>query len=358
MNKKRSKLKILALFLVSVWIFTGCQEPIEEVIDPPADAVITANSNVATLLQRVSLNDGSDDNIVDSSSCISLVLPFTVNVNGLEIVVDSEDDLELIEDIFDEFENDDDLLEILFPITVILPDHSEFTIENEDALEDLAEQCDDDEDEDIECLDFEYPITVSTYDTINQTSSVIVLENDEDLYNLIEDLDEDELVGINFPITVILADSSTIEINNNHELEEIIEDVEDDCDEDDDDDYDNDHEVDTTLITPIVLEGQWIVASYDTAGNDITSDFEGFTLEFFEDGTMVATDGTDTFEGTWEEHVEDDLGIELVIEFDGSTLIKMLNDDWDVLEYSETRIELSDEDEVGNDTSVLILERL
>ncbi|MDH3709712.1 MAG: hypothetical protein OER04_07475 [Cyclobacteriaceae bacterium] len=356
MDKKRS-LNILALVLATVWIFTGCQEPIEEVIDPPADAVITANSNVANLLQRVSLNDGSDDNIVDSSSCISLALPFTVNVNGLEIIVDSEDDLDLIEDIFDEFENDDDILEILFPITVILPDHSEFTIENEDALEDLAEQCDDDEDDDIECLDFEYPITVSTYDTINQTSSVIVLENDEDLYNLIEDLDEDELVGINFPITVILADSSVIEINNNHELEEIIEDVEDDCDEDDDDyDDDDDHTADSLIVSDILIDGSWIVANYSDSGENETSDYNDFVLDFMENGGVLAVKDNNTIDGTWEE-ITDDGVQKLVLDFNEDVPFNEFNDDWDIVDVREDRVELQDVSEDGT-TDVLVFEKL
>ncbi len=371
MNVKRGILRFLMAIMLISGALISCQEPIEEIIDPPAESVIAPNSNIATLLQQVSLNDGSADNIVDSASCLSLAFPFTVNANGLEVTIDSEEDLELIEDIFDEFENDDDLLEILFPITVILADHSEFVIENEEAFEDLADDCNDFDDDDIECIDLEYPITVSTYDTVDQTSSVVVLEDDEDLYDLIEDLDEDNLIGFNFPITVVLSDSSTVIINNNDELEEIIEDVKDDCDEDDDDDdydddddddddgMDDDHDSDTTVVTMTILEGEWIVARFENDGETLTSEFEGFTLEFFEDGSMVADNGTDTIEGTWGEFVDDNVDVEVVLDFGSDTFFEQLNDDWDLVEITENRIELIEDDAVDDGTAkVLVLEKL
>ena len=357
--------RFFAIVLASIWVFFSCQEPIEEVIDPPADAVITANSNIANLLTRVSLNDGSNDNIVDSASCISLALPFTVNVNGLEVIVDSEEDLELIQDIFDEFIDDEDILEIVFPITVILPDHSQFVIENEDALEDLVEDCLEGEDDDIECLDLEYPITVSTYDTVNQTSAVIVLENDEDLYILLDELDEDELVGINFPISVVLADGTVIEINNNDELEEIIEDVEDDCDEEDDyDDDDNDHgdddddhNADTVIVSNILIEGKWIVANYNDSGENETADFEGWELEFFDNGGVVARKGEMVIDGNWEEFIDD--GIQkLALDFNQDVPFNEFNDDWDIVDVREDRIELQDVSGGDGTTDVLVFERI
>ncbi len=366
MNMMKTVFKFFTMLLVGSWVFFSCQEPINEVVDPPADAIIAPNSNIATLLQRVSLNDGSGDNIVDSASCLSLAFPFTVNANGLEIIIDSEEDLDLIEDIFDEFEEDDDLLEIIFPITVILADHTEFTIDNEDAFEDLVDQCSDFEDEDIECIDLEYPVTVSTYDTVNQTSSVIVLQSDEDLYDLLEELDNDNLLGFNFPISVLLSDSSVVVINNNDQLEEIIEDVADDCDEDDDDDDDDDydddddddnHQGDTVIVAPIIIEGDWIVARYDDAGADETSNYEGFVIDFAADSTVLATKGDDVIDGTWEEFTDD--GVQkLALDFNEDVPFNEFNDNWDIVDVREDRIELHDVSEEDGTTDILVFERL
>ncbi len=346
----------LALILIAL---TGCQDPVEEIIDPPENSIIEPNSSIATLLQRVSLNDGSSDNIVDSASCISLAFPFTVNANGLEIFVDSPEDLELIEDIFDEFDEDDDILEILFPVTVILPDHSQFTIDNKDAFEDLVDSCEDAPDQDIECLDFEYPISISTYDTVNQTSSVIVLDNDEELYGFLDDLDHDDLVGFNFPITVILADSSTVVITSNHQLEELIEDIEDTCDEDDDFDHHDDggHHADTVVVGNVITKGQWVVANYNDSGENETNDFQGYVLEFTADGAVTAVKDSQQLDGSWDEFIDNSIH-KVLIDFNEQVPFNELNDDWDLIEITETRMELRDVSGGDGSTDLLVLERL
>ena len=71
------------------FLILGCQNEIDETIEAPKEEVFNLVSPVADLVQRTALRDGSADNIVDGSSCSSLVLPITVIVNGLEISLDS-----------------------------------------------------------------------------------------------------------------------------------------------------------------------------------------------------------------------------------------------------------------------------
>ena len=138
----KKTLKLLGTVAISLMlILTGCRSEESELIESPENETLEANSRVADLLQRTAQNDGSEDNIIDGASCFDIELPVTVNVNGLEITVDSEDDLDLIEEIFDEFEDDEDELEIFFPITIVLADFTEVVLENPDQLEDFAEDC-------------------------------------------------------------------------------------------------------------------------------------------------------------------------------------------------------------------------
>jgi len=170
------------LLIMSLFYFSGCQNEVTEIIDPPADEVFTPVSPVADLVQRTSLRDGSDDNIIDGSSCTSLVLPIIVVVNGLEITLDSKEDFYTVEHIIDKFDEDDDLIEILFPVTVILADHSELILNDEDDLEDLIDQCiEGGEDNDIECVDFKFPLSISIYDSENQLADVITIDDDKEL---------------------------------------------------------------------------------------------------------------------------------------------------------------------------------
>ena len=69
-----------------------------------------------------------------------------------------------------------------------------------------------------------------------------------------ETLDENELVSFNFPLTLVLSDSTEVVVHSNDELEDLLEAVEDSCDEDDDDDYNDDDADDSDLIA-VLLDG-------------------------------------------------------------------------------------------------------
>ena len=215
---------IIALFL------GGCQEEVIEIINPQNDTTISSESPVADLVQKTAMKDGSVDNILDNSSCLSVELPVTVIANGVEVVINTEDDYKLVERIFDESSTDTDSLEFIFPIRMILADHTEVVVNNDDELEDLAEDCiEGGGDDDIECLDFIYPISISIYDGTNQVLDVVVIHNDEELHDLFESLKDEGLVSFDFPLT-LLVDSAEVLVNDNSELEDLIEEVADDCD--------------------------------------------------------------------------------------------------------------------------------
>ena len=293
------------LLLGLLLLFASCREEEFELIEGPQEEVLQANSKVANLLQRTSTKDGSNDNIIDNANCVSVQLPITVVVNGLEIIVDSEDDFETIEDIFDALDDDEDILEILFPITVILSDYAEIVISNADELEDLTEDCsgENEPDDDIECADIQYPVTASIFNSNNEVLDVITFNNDRDLYGFIDDLDDDDIVNLDFPITVVLFDGTEVRVNDLDTLEEVLDDASDDCDEDDDYDY-NDDDCDsctTEALTEVLATcPNWRVGSLERNDQDLEEQYEGYLFDFNADGTLEVTSGTGTFDGTWE----------------------------------------------------------
>jgi hypothetical protein len=226
--------------------FISCQDEISQIIEPTQGEALKVNANVTNLVQRTVTKDGSKDNIIDNASCLQVQLPVTVTVNEIEINVNSEDDFEVIEAVFDEFDDDSDHLEIFFPIEIILSDYSKISINTQEELEALIEDCggENEMDDDIECLDFVYPISLSMYNSENQLTKTVQIENDEQFYKLIDDIDDNDIVVANFPISVILYDGSERNIENMDILENVIEEVKDMCDEDDDNDYDDDDDDD------------------------------------------------------------------------------------------------------------------
>lgn len=133
MKKFFSYAGYLSLLIVAL-NFTSCQDEFEVIGGDAEEQPITANSSAGKLIENTSTKDGSFDNIVDGASCFDIKFPYTVQVNGLEITIDSREDLHLIEEIFDEVDDDTDFLEILFPITITAGDFTEITI---NSFEDL-----------------------------------------------------------------------------------------------------------------------------------------------------------------------------------------------------------------------------
>ena len=298
--------RLLLLFILGLAMWTtSCRQEESVLIEGSPNETLAANSNIASLLQNTASKDGSDDNIIDNASCISLDLPVTVIVNGLEVVVDSSSDFDTIEDIFDESDDDDDVLEIVFPITIVLSDFSEIEISNLDELKDFTDDCGGENqfDDDIECADIKYPVTASIFNANNEVIDTISLTSDEALYTFIDELDSDDVVSVNFPIAVILSDGTEVQASNLDTLEDILEDAKDDCDEDDDNDY-NDDDCDgctTNQLSEILLGcSDWGVDKLERNDQDLEDLYAGYQFNFESDGTLTATSSTDSFSGTWE----------------------------------------------------------
>jgi len=295
----------IAFALSMTLLTTSCRKEESVFIEAQPDQALEANSNVASLLQRTAMNDGSDDNIVDNSSCFNIELPATVAVNGLEIIVDSDEDFDTIEEIFDEFDDDDDSLQIMFPITIVLNDFTKVTINSLDEFKNYSDGCsgENENDDDIECVDIEYPVTASVFNSNNELIETINILNDKDLYDFVDDLEDDDIVNIGFPITVILSDGTQMEASNLDELESIIDNAKDDCDEDDDNDF-NDDDCDncTTNQLSDFLVGcsDWMVDKLELDDNDLEDIYVGYLFNFMADGTLSASTNTDSFSGTWE----------------------------------------------------------
>jgi hypothetical protein len=302
----KTQIKITFLFSLAFFVlFNSCRTEETEFIQAPPEETLVPNSVVASLMTQTTLNDGSNDNIIDNANCFSLQLPVTVIVNGMEITINSEDDYDDIEDIFDEFDDDNDTLEITFPITIILSDFSEIEINNYDELINYASTCngENESDDDIECLDFIYPISASIYNSNNEIISTLIFNNDNQLHQFLEDFDESDIVSINFPISVVLTDTTQITINNLAELQDTIELYDDICDEDDDYDYNDDdcNDCDTNQLEAILTGcSDWYVDKLERYGNDYDDVYDGYLFNFFNDGTISVLQDTNTVYGTWE----------------------------------------------------------
>ncbi len=347
MKKIIKNLMYLGLFSMAL-IFNSCQEEFEEVNGGSDQETITASSTTASLIKNTSTKDGSFDNIVDGASCFAINFPYTVEVAGIQITIDSIEDLHLIEEIFDEFDDDEDILEIIFPITITLGDFTEITIENKEALRELIAECTEGEDDDIECIDFVYPITLFTFDVNEQQTGSVIINSDKELRRFFEGLEDDDLVSIDFPITLKKFDGTEVMVSNNAELAAALDAAKDECDEDDDNDY-NDDDFSEERLDAYLVECPWLVRELKRDGTDQTDQYFEYLMNFTEDGAVTVRDREgNMLTGEWETSISDH-GVVLDLEFE---VLVDFNLQWLVYEVGEGRIKL-----FGDDNNKIILKQ-
>ncbi|NND15965.1 MAG: hypothetical protein HKN89_06535 [Eudoraea sp.] len=342
--KKFLQQSIYAVLLALALTFTGCQEEFEPLPDPDQEQqTLMANSATGQLIAGIASNDGSFDNIVDGASCFDIKFPYTVAVNGITLTIENEEGLHIVEEIFDQFDNDADYLDIIFPITITIADYSEIVIENLDQLRDLAEECiEGGDDDDIECIDFVYPITLYTFDLNEQQTGSVTVENDYQLRRFFAGLDDDDFVSIDFPITLVKSDGTEVLVGSNEELVQAIEMAKEMCDEDDDDDY-NDDDFTEERLRALLVECPWFVKEIERDAVSLTDQYFEYLFNFTEDGAVVVKDREgNMLTGVWDTRVTD-YHVKLIMEFD---ILVDFTLEWYVYEISPGKIKLyaSDKD--------------
>ncbi len=301
---KRHITKLISFTIFVIFILSSCREEVTIDIPGTDESTLKSNTAVADLMQRTSLKDGSKDNIIDYANCLSIELPVEVIANEQEITVNNEDDYDLIENIFDEFDNDTDEIIIIFPINVILGNFNEMVITNQSEFNDLRNGCngENEHDEDIECLDFQYPINASIYNVTTEQTNRITLNNDRDMHDFIEELDEDDVANVTFPVIVILSDGTEISISSLAQLENVIESAEDDCDEDDDYDYNDDdcmHCTQEEILDVLTNCSDWKVDKLKLNGIELQENYVDYIFNFSNDGALMAQNNAISYSGTW-----------------------------------------------------------
>lgn len=139
------------------------------------------------------------------------------------------------------------------------------------------------------------------------------------------------------------------------------------CSSDDDDGTPNNNSQQIADIEDDVQSGTWIITNFVDSGQNETSDFNGYNFTFNTNGSLVATNGTNTMTGTWsitdDDSSDDDGSSSSDIDFNiffpvpDTSDFEDLNDDWDIVTSTSTRIELIDISGGNSDTDLLTFEK-
>lgn len=109
---------------------------------------------------------------------------------------------------------------------------------------------------------------------------------------------------------------------------------------------DSNTSTDPTPVINTANQGTWRVTSYLNSGTDETNHFTGYNFTFGASNALTASNGTNTYTGTWSV-TSDDSGddspsndLDFNIGFTTPADFAELTEDWNIVSYSSTTIAL------------------
>ena len=110
-------------------------------------------------------------------------------------------------------------------------------------------------------------------------------------------------------------------------------------------------------ISTIVQQGSWRITLYNDNGTDETSNFTGYSFKFNSNGTITATKGGSTVNGTWSKGT-DDSQPKLYLNFGATNPFDSLTSDWRITSQNTSKIVLIDVSGGGGGTDYLTFEKI
>jgi hypothetical protein len=132
------------------------------------------------------------------------------------------------------------------------------------------------------------------------------------------------------------------------------------CSKDDDN---SNPSADPTPIINTVNQGTWRVTLYNDSGTIKTSNFTGYNFTFGSGNVLTTINGSTTYNGSWsvtsgdsnDDNPSNDLDFN--IGFTTPVNFSELTDDWDIVTYTASKIELRDVSGGNGGTDLLTFEK-
>ncbi|MBU2526015.1 MAG: hypothetical protein KKC03_05390 [Bacteroidetes bacterium] len=351
------------LYLVGIFL-VGCQSDSAEIISESPDDNITASSELAVLLQASSENNGAIDDFIDGISATSVVFPYVVETDfGTQTITSVDGLLQFKQTLQASASTSSNPPQIKFPFKVRFKDHSEREIKNDDDWNDhLSKENDDDEDDfrdRIKCFEINYPVTLLLFNTNQEQTGSVVVNNNRELFAFFTQLPPSIVVSIDYPISITFRDGNTLQLENNRELLRVMLECRNSDDDDDDDTIDDD--IPSNLretafeLRRTLLANDWFVTEFINEGTDRSEVFQDVKFQFFFGGGVKVIRGNVFAFGRWEIELDDDTNrLKVDLDFrDDVQILEILDEDWLVMEFSNALLNLKEDD---NDNTTLKLE--
>lgn len=329
--------------VLSFLLFFSCQSEIA-VEQYTNKETILKTSPLTTYVERVAMQNTSQDDMVDGAACFMVKFPYSITVNTVQITLTTNEDYRKVENAIKQSLNDNDIVYFNFPITLVFNNYVVKTVSNQVEFNNQIKYCDEHKGDflKINCFNFVFPITINSYDSNKQVASSISINDAKSLYNFIHNLVENQFVAFDYPIIINNEKGESITINNNNELEDSIKKTLDNCTTN----------VNTLLnFEETITTGSWGISYfYDDDENTVL--YSGFIFVFKNDKTVTATKLGVTLNGQWETKI-DNGNREFKIIFN-SEVVHQLDIGWKLFEFNASQIRFrGDFSESGYETDYL-----
>jgi len=135
------------------------------------------------------------------------------------------------------------------------------------------------------------------------------------------------------------------------------------CDDSDDDNRSNG---DVEKVENIAMNGLWRITYFFDTDKEETDNFNGYTFDFNNGNVLTATNGSNTYSGTWsvtddgsgDDNNDDFDDIDFNIGFSNPDDFEELTEDWEIISLSNTKMELRHISGGNGGTDLLTLERI
>ncbi|MBK5212813.1 MAG: hypothetical protein JJE55_04020 [Flavobacteriaceae bacterium] len=111
-------------------------------------------------------------------------------------------------------------------------------------------------------------------------------------------------------------------------------------------------------IKTTLIQGEWKVGNLIDGQSDHTADFESFVFTFNGDGTVAAKNDLFTETGTWAYDNSSSSDEELVLQFSETVPFDKINDNWEIIAVSNSKIDLRDVSGGNGNTKLLSFTKL
>lgn len=340
------------VFLVAFYVLFSCQKEENILIENTNNQTLNKTDELVNLILRIAQNPTGFDNVLDGSSCFETKLPVSVEVNGQNLLISNRNDFQLIVEAQTNFPGNDEV-NFIFPINIIFQNSETQVVNSQVQLSQIKATCTQRNNgfNELSCIDFTFPLTINVFNSNSLQANALVFLNKINFFNLIDNLNENDLFSFNFPVQMTNSNSETTTITSNSQLQDFIIAQIDNCTGGTISQNQN--------FIPTLTSNNWKISFFYEDDDDETDEYTQYKFTFNPNGILTVTENGIVSTGNWSSVFDVPTGYtKLTLSNFSDSNLQDLQLVWRLLEFNENNIHLRDYDTSDDDDYYLYFQKI